>query len=333
MKKPRKIIAPLMVVFLLVFGMQPTTFAADIKDVKIFDQGVSSDEPSSIDISGKIPQVDGIDSFDFEKALNKAIVDAKDDAILAAGETAHSIKFSYQKKYNGNIVSLLIYVTETSGSSEQKVISFNFNASDEKMVGLNDPNVLGPNGVKITNKAVAARMLAEPENYNATFAGVSETQDFYMEDDTVTVLFDDFEIAPGYQGIQEIPIALRSIKSRDLNIDQYVTQDNYNLKMIPLSEVLEGNPFYYKLDWNPENQNIMITKGGQFVSRIVIGQNLYSKGQQPMRQLESAPEIWRDKGRTLVPISFFEEILDISFSIDPTGRITFSQYSAPANIR
>lgn len=312
-------------VLLLIMSMNSFVFAVDTEYTKEFT--VLSRVEGGTRVRGKKPKITGMKSSKIEAEFNDLIDKAYSEQFKAAEEeNAESIDFSYKEKRNGDIVSILIYSTITAASEYNKVTSFNFNSNTGKVVDINDPKVLGPNGVKIMNKVILSKIKTNPSKYNANFTGISETQDFYLENDIVAVLFDDYEIAPGFEGIQEITIAKKAVTDLTLGKDKYDTKekDNYNLKMIKLNDVVWQ--FGYTLKWNKDTREVSIYKGNLYITSIVIGQNQYSKGQSAKRQLEAAPEI--DKtGRTCVPISFFEEILDISFSVDTGGRITFSQYN------
>ena len=321
-KKPKKTVVFLLVL-VFILNINSFVFAADTKYIK--DSPVSQNIIGEAEITGKIPILRGFSDRNLEKDLNEKIEAVYKKEVAAVEDSFAKITFTYAVKQFNSIVSILMYITVDSDIEKEKVISFNYDSDICKIIWLDDPNIFGINAVKIANKAVSAKINALPAKFNTNFSSISPSQSFYMENNEVVILFDESEIAPAYEGIKAIPIPLRSVKHFTINSDEYaVKKDHYNLKMIPLKYVVSN--FGYTLNWNPSTKDIYIYKNNQYVARITVAQNQYFKGQAAKRQLEVAPEIIRDD-RTYVPISFFEEILDIQFSVDYGDKLTFSQYT------
>lgn len=87
--------------------------------------------------------------------------------------------------------------------------------------------------------------------------------------------------------------------------------------MLPLRSTLEKMD--YLITWNNEEKSIELSKGVNF-TKVFIGKNSYFKHKMASFSLSSEPLIV--DGRTLVPIEFFHEVLNIYFEIE-NSQITF----------
>lgn len=88
--------------------------------------------------------------------------------------------------------------------------------------------------------------------------------------------------------------------------------------MVPLRLVAEALGF--SVTWNPETEAIDLSKGNQFTS-VTIGENAYFRNRMAKSPLSAAPVA--TEGRTLVPVEFFNVILQQGFMID-SGDIYFN---------
>jgi hypothetical protein len=80
--------------------------------------------------------------------------------------------------------------------------------------------------------------------------------------------------------------------------------------MVPLAETLRA--LGYEVTWDNDTHSVDILKGAQWTS-ITIGKNAYFKNRMAPRELSHAPIII--DGRTLVPVEFFNEILNLGMGI------------------
>ncbi len=314
----------------VIFSVNTIVYAKD----KVSDYKRKNIETQSVDakiadtlITGEIPRFIGQSGFAFEKELNNRITQAYNNELKNITESTISLDFSFDVKIDGNndeLVSILLFSCATASSSINKVISFNYNTLTEKMINITNGSVLGPNGIKLANKFILSEIKANPARFNSNFSGISEKQNFAVENDTVIIYFNEFEIAPGSEGIVEFAIPKSGIINCYVSKNEYYTPKNnaYNLKMIELRKVAQE--FGYVLTWNSSENKAYIYRNRQLLSSVKIGANEYYKGRLAKRSLEAAPEIYKD--RTYVPISFFEEILDQYYSVDSNGTITFSEY-------
>ena len=285
--------------------------------------------PPDVIVSGRIPQAVGTPGASLQKDINNAIGDIIHAEVKNISSSTVEIYFEYNTVTDGDTVSLLIRTTLTAASSQNKVASVNYNTASGKLIKITDTDILGPNAVKLVNKAISADMKAHPEKYNATFSGIGESQDFSYQKGLLTLLFNEYEIAPGSEGIVSFDMSLDNVRHCYVPKRDYDTElsSKYSFKMVQLSQVVAE--FGYKLDWIPETKEIFVRRADSEAISLQLGKNEYTKGiSAAARSLEAAPQIGKDD-RTYVPISFFEEILGLSYSVDAQGRITFSEYIAP----
>ncbi|QUH24901.1 stalk domain-containing protein [Serpentinicella alkaliphila] len=91
----------------------------------------------------------------------------------------------------------------------------------------------------------------------------------------------------------------------------------YGKLMLPLRTTLEKMD--YIITWNNEERAVELSKGVNY-AKVFIGKNSYFKHKMAPFTLSSEPIIV--DGRTLVPIEFFHEVLNIYFEIE-NSQITF----------
>ena len=96
-------------------------------------------------------------------------------------------------------------------------------------------------------------------------------------------------------------------------------QEMDGITMLPLRATLEK--MGYEVTWNEKTKTVEIKKGPKWTS-VVIGKNSYFKNKMAPSELSSAPVIVG--GRTLLPLEFFTEILNINIAA-AKGSITFSE--------
>ena len=126
------------------------------------------------------------------------------------------VEVSYDVKCsNDRVLSFVLYKTETRASAYTESYVYNIDLQTGEAITLED--ILGPNWMEIANetvKAGIAQRSQEPgnvyytmEEYGMEFEGISENQRFYInEAGNPVILFDKYEIAPGYMGAQEFEI-------------------------------------------------------------------------------------------------------------------------------
>ncbi len=150
------------------------------------------------------------------------------DAYLTTGGTEEewaghemSAQVDYQVHYGAeNILSLELITSKSWVAAAEEHHFYNLDLKEDRELTLED--VLGPNYVEICNASIAAQIkerLAGDENAsyfgfgdsameNSGFTTVTPETEFYLnERGNVVVLFEQYEIAPGYMGAQTFVIA------------------------------------------------------------------------------------------------------------------------------
>lgn len=202
--------------------------------VEIFTISEYKEENETELIEAKIPAIKNTGNLDLEarinyeiySKINEVLDEAKQraaeykKAVLETGGTIEDyiptqINVNYEITYqDNNLISFVITKSESAASAYQEQYFYNIDIENGRELNLKD--VLGDNYKKIVddevNKQIKERM-KEPENIYFTsdedgFSGIEdEYQDFYInENKKVTIVFQKYEIAPGYMGIQNFEI-------------------------------------------------------------------------------------------------------------------------------
>ncbi len=295
-------------------GIIPIVGVNSIKSVNI------NRRVSGVLITGKRPSIEKLGRPELEKALNEKINSIYNEIIENISEGTKSVTFDFNKYLYGDIISITMTSSEASASSNEKRRSINFNLKTAEIVGIND--VLDINGTKVLTKYLTGKIKQTPDLYTTDFTEVTNDSAFYISNGNFVVCFDKYKIAPGAKGIVEFSLPLDNYKSVEVKQGDYFLTSQYNIKMIRLSQVAEA--FSMKLKWLEKQNLVEVWRNNSLVSSLTIGQNKYFKGKNFERPLEFAP-ILLDY-RTYVPISYFGEILDVSYTVDKDENILFSCY-------
>ena len=167
-------------------------------------------------------------NYEISAKINEILEEAKQraeeykEAVLATGGTMEDyiptqINIDYKITYqDDNLISFVITKSESAASAYQEQYFYNIDIENGKELNLRD--VLGENYKEIVDeqvkKQIEERTNADENVYYFTvdeggFSGIeNEYQDFYInENKKVTVVFQKYEVAPGYMGIQEFEIS------------------------------------------------------------------------------------------------------------------------------
>ncbi len=166
-------------------------------------------------------------NYEISSKINEVLEEAKQraeeykEAVLATGGTMEDyiptqINIDYKITYqDDNIISFVITKSESAASAYQEQYFYNIDIENGKELNLRD--VLGENYKEIVDeevkKQIKERMEENKDNSYFTeeeggFSGIEdEYQNFYInENKKVTIVFQKYEIAPGYMGIQNFEI-------------------------------------------------------------------------------------------------------------------------------
>ena len=234
---------------------------------------------------------------------------------------SRTLAFDYNDYFSEPYMSIILKSTTTSGSSKTEVVSINFNTSTGEL--LNAADVVGSHVVQLADRLLVEMIRRNPERYNPGFTGMRPNQAFSITANEITFWFDEFQLAPGYEGVVSLSLRLTDIKEITLPWDQIHIRENFNLKMIPLGIVEDLG---YILNWDCETRSARIYHDNELVIKLNPEINNYERAQRFIRSLEAPPEI-RNGYYLYVPISFFDQILSlVAYSIEDQEHITFVSY-------
>lgn len=225
--------------FVLLVNASPT-FAQAVSEVPVLGdlarvftvtQYTVEDRDHLIDV--RLPALDLAGDTDLEQRVNTEISTRIDQILQEAEDRARETKEAYVetggdpddfmpiiisvdyeiKCQNDQYLSFVITKTETLASAYTEHYAYNIDLKAGREVTLKD--LLGPDYKEIANAAISqeiARRSQDPDNVfflqgEGGFESISDDQTFYLDaDKNVVVLFEKYEIAPGYMGVQEFTI-------------------------------------------------------------------------------------------------------------------------------
>ena len=199
----------------------------------------ASGETASAD--GEGPEAAGMSDADIEEAVNAQIQEIVDshiaqakekfaeykEAFFATGGTEEEwggrtmdIDVDYEVKYQeGSVLSLELSTFEGWVAAQELRYYYNIDVAQNRELTLKD--LLGEDYVNIANESIRQQMkeraaadenlvywgVTETESGIDGFVSVDEDTDFYISaDGNPVVCFGEYEIAPGFMGIQEFEI-------------------------------------------------------------------------------------------------------------------------------
>ena len=129
-----------------------------------------------------------------------------------------NVRIDYEIKYNqNNILSFVLIKEEGINTTSKDLYTYNFNLETGNEITLED--LLGNNYEEFINKEIENQIeereakdknqlfFNKNDNIDNYFKGISKNQNFYInENKNPVVVFNKYEIAPGYMGIQEFEI-------------------------------------------------------------------------------------------------------------------------------
>ena len=218
-----------------------STFASSILEVPIIGdiariftikEYKEEDELKLVDV--KMPALENTGNTDLENRINyeiltkvnKKIEEAEKraeeyrDAIIQTGgslEDFHpiNVNIDYEVKYSTDeIVSFVISKFETLASAYNEQDFYNIDITNGKELNLKD--VLGADYKQIVDDSIKKQIEERKKDTKNSYFDISgggfngiedEYQNFYInENGNVVIVFQKYEIAPGYMGIQEFEI-------------------------------------------------------------------------------------------------------------------------------
>ena len=197
------------------------------------DQYSREDEEHLIEV--RLPALENTGNTDLEQRINTEIRTRINEVIQQAEERAREskqafietggkaedfmpiiINVDYEVKcQNDQYLSFIVEKTETLASAYTEFYTYNIDLTTGRELTLRD--ILGDDYIELANQAVRegiAQRSQDPDNqyFDPTqdglgFQSIAADQRFYLnEQGNAVILFEKYEIAPGYMGIQEFEV-------------------------------------------------------------------------------------------------------------------------------
>ena len=275
-----------------------------------------------LELEGRIPilnQYAGLIQVEINNEINRVRAAKVADA---RSIRARTLTFDYEIYFSDPYMSIILKSTAASAASKTEVISINFDIHSGELISAAD--VIGYHIVQLADRLLVEMIRRNPERFNPGFTGMHENQAFSLTDSEIIFWFNEFQLAPSFEGIVPLSLKLENIREITLSSNEFhVRPGGFNFKMVPIKRIVEA--LGYTLIWNPETRGSSIYLNDELIIEIFPEVNDYLREQRFTRSLEAAPVIIGYN--TYVPISFFDQILSlVAYSIDDSDNITFASY-------
>lgn len=225
--------------FVLLVNASPA-FAQAVSDVPVLGslarvftvtEYTVEDREHLIDV--RLPALELEGATDLEQRINTEIQTRIDQVLQDAEDRARETKAAFVatggdpdefmpimisvdyeiKCQTDQYLSFVLTKTETLASAYTEYYAYNIDLQAGKELTLRD--VLGPDYMELANEAVRegiAQRSQDPDNIyfepgDGGFTSISEDQTFYLNQaGNAVIVFEKYEIAPGYMGIQEFEV-------------------------------------------------------------------------------------------------------------------------------
>ncbi|MEJ8552788.1 DUF3298 and DUF4163 domain-containing protein [Tepidibacter sp. Z1-5] len=211
-------------------SMSKVPIIGSIAELLIFkDYEIHSDV---VDAEIKIPKVEGLPDKKIEQKINDEIYEKMKSGVKEAEERAKEYKDAYistggteesfrkikvtvdynLKSVNDNLISFIVYQHESLATAYAETYYYNIDITNNEIINIE--NILGKDYKKIIDESVYTQIEERKKDENNSFFegdmgfnGITKVPNFYInKDGKVVVVFDKYEIAPGYMGEQEFVI-------------------------------------------------------------------------------------------------------------------------------
>ena len=245
MKKQIGSIAAAIVIVIGAFGIGVNTneaFADSVSQIpvlsslaKVFTIEQVHEETDSYVADMKIPGIEGLKDEKLQKRINELV----HNQVTAAVDETKATMQDYKKAYletggkeedfmqqeisvdydvkcvSDKVLSFSVYKTETLASAYFDMFYYNYDLTTSQPLTLRD--MLGSDYIKIANKQIKEQISERAKNPDNMywdgsdgiegFTSISDSQQFYVNKaGNPVIVFNKYEIAPGYMGMQEFEI-------------------------------------------------------------------------------------------------------------------------------
>ena len=260
-----------------------------------------SDIKNNLKIFGNYPLIKNLKDKDFENNLNLQINEKIKKAISSVSyKNIGVIEISYDVYISKNILSIVLYIKDNL-SNKRLIDSFVIDINTCSFLKINQ--VLGANSLNFINKIIES----QAKSLGKIAPTVNNDTMFFIKNNDINIAFNYKNLNSSSIETSIFTIKGSNLKSYTIKQDNYYLKSDYNIKMLPLREILENLNF--KVTWN--NNEILILKNNNIVTKLIINENKYFLQNQSTKILEFAPD----------------EILGILYTLNKDNSITISSYT------
>ena len=240
----------------------------------------------------------------------------------SALEISHNVEFFVSQ--DGNFVSVVLIMEATSATTTATAATTVINVITNRIVTLDQ---FDAGARALIDNHIRIKIDANPRGFVPNFGGIGADHAFYIDGNHLVVPFGSAKLVPTERAVHTVSLSLDSFRGLVVT-DAYFFQlpaERYNVIMVRLTPILTH--FDYDFAWHSDTRSITIYDGDRPISTVTVGENAFYYGRSAVRELEAAPTL--RIGRTYVPLSFFDEMMGMSTTVNlANGEIIISRYMA-----
>lgn len=267
-----------------IFATTPSQDKGDIITAKEMDY-----TRENVKYNVKVPKIKNLEDMMYQEELNQKIMsqamkDIKDVETQAEEEgweiRPYEIFIDYEVKSKDKRLSFIVntYTMTGGANGRTRVDSYNIDTRDNKSMELKDLFKAETDYKSIINKIISTQIKEDLKDESKSyfegeegFTGISDAQDFYLEEDSLVIVFQKYSIAPGYMGTPEFKIPLESIK--DILKPESQGESNYKYftgTVEKITSLNDGSKFLGLVDEDGKEANFVISKDTYVVNNSKI---------------------------------------------------------------
>ena len=273
---------------------------------------------SRAQVTGDIPDARNVENTALRAELQTRFAAQASVFSQAHQAHAHTIDHSVETFISGNFVSVVLTMEAQWATTATAVATTVINANTNQIVSLDQYHA---NARVLVNSHIRGMIAANPRNFISNFNGIAADHPFYLDGGRLVIPFGSAGLIPTNRAVHTVEILIENIRGMIVGGHAFfqLPQEQYNTIMVRLVPVLEH--FEYAFTWDGVAQTVTISAGGRVISIVTIGENEFFYRNSGVRELEAAPVL--RAGMTYVPLSFFDEMIGMSTTVDLGGRQIF----------
>jgi len=278
-----------------------------------------------VTITGSLPNITMQAGFqDQINALNARFMTQFDDFLDTNRTRASSLDYSFETFISGDAfttgqyVSVVITMRAVGVNTTEVAATTVIDAQTLEVISLSDIN---PNALRLISSNLVTRAQNQPRLHNSNFVGINSTHPFYLEGNNIVIPFASGVFTVAHRDLRTVNFPMAAFHDVIISHDHIMTlpPEQYNAVLLNLRYA--AYRLGYTHQWNSLTQTMNILHGGDLVSSVTVGENLYwYRDLETARALELAPRLYPGTmSRLTVPVSFFRDIMGMATTIIPDG--------------